>query len=336
MHTFAEKRRQSQRSAAAGSARPAKASPARSTADLTRIPAYSNVPVTLQPRLTVSTPADRHEQAADRIASQVLRIPEAQVQRACTCGGACPTCQAQQPDQQQPHLQPGHVQDHDGGMTVAPAVVHAGLRSPGQPLDTAANAFFAPRFGHDFSQVRVHTDPAAAQSAQAVQASAYTVGRDIVFAAGQYAPHTASGRRLLAHELAHVTQQGAHAPAQGAVVQRDKDTSKTSGGATTTKARANTAASAPKLDFKPSVNGPPCACLVFIHNDERNARLTAELMHQHCAYNLAIIAPDAKSRRIKGGASFCCDAHGFQRRRSIPKGVCTPVPSRNAPSSLAA
>src|SRR6185436_20456330 len=63
-----------------------------------------------------------------------------------------------------------------------------------------------PRMGHDFSRVRVHTDARAAESASAVNAVAYTVGRDIVFAGGSYAPHTTEGRSLLAHELAHVAQ----------------------------------------------------------------------------------------------------------------------------------
>jgi hypothetical protein len=85
--------------------------------------------------------------------------------------------------------------------------VHEVLRSPGQPLDPAIRAFFESRFGHDFSQVRVHTDGQAAESVRAVNALAYTVGRNVVFGAGQYAPGTAIGRRLLAHELAHVIQQ---------------------------------------------------------------------------------------------------------------------------------
>jgi len=65
------------------------------------------------------------------------------------------------------------------------------------------------RFGHDFSKVRVHIDAQAAESATAVNARAYTVGRDMVFSAGQYAPNTSAGRKLLAHELAHVVQQSA-------------------------------------------------------------------------------------------------------------------------------
>jgi len=71
-----------------------------------------------------------------------------------------------------------------------------------------------PRFGHDFSHVRVHADEQAAESARAVNALAYTVGRDIVFGRGRYAPGSTEGRRLLAHEMAHVVQQGSHGQLQ--------------------------------------------------------------------------------------------------------------------------
>lgn len=88
-----------------------------------------------------------------------------------------------------------------------PPIVHQVLRSQGQPLDAATRAFMEPRLGHNFSQVRVHTDTQAAESAEAVNALAYTVGRDMVFGQGQYAPGTSAGQRILAHELTHVAQQ---------------------------------------------------------------------------------------------------------------------------------
>lgn len=81
------------------------------------------------------------------------------------------------------------------------------LASPGRPLDASTREFFAARFGHDFGAVRVHDDATAAASARGVQALAYTVGRDLVFGAGQYSPGTSAGRHLLAHELTHVVQQ---------------------------------------------------------------------------------------------------------------------------------
>lgn len=88
-----------------------------------------------------------------------------------------------------------------------PPIVHEVLRSPGQPLDPATRAFFDPRFGHDFSRVRLHTDATAAESAREMNARAYTVGREVVFGAGRYSPGTGAGRGLLAHELVHVVQQ---------------------------------------------------------------------------------------------------------------------------------
>jgi hypothetical protein len=81
------------------------------------------------------------------------------------------------------------------------------LRDGGRPLSPSVRSFFEPRFGHDFSQVQVHTGVQAAQSAQLANARAFTLGRDIVFGSGQYVPETETGQRLLAHELTHVIQQ---------------------------------------------------------------------------------------------------------------------------------
>jgi hypothetical protein len=86
------------------------------------------------------------------------------------------------------------------------------LQSPGRPLDRDVCGFMESRFQHDFSAVRVHTDAPAAASSRALQARAWALGQDVAFASGAYAPGTPAGRRLLAHELAHVVQQ-AHAPA---------------------------------------------------------------------------------------------------------------------------
>jgi hypothetical protein len=89
-----------------------------------------------------------------------------------------------------------------------PLSVYDVLRSPGQQLDSAMRGSMESRFRHDFSQVRVHTDDQAAKSVKVFQTRAYTVGNDIVFGAGQYAPATSQGRELLFHELIHVTQNG--------------------------------------------------------------------------------------------------------------------------------
>jgi len=94
-----------------------------------------------------------------------------------------------------------------GRVSEVPDVVHDVLRSPGQPLDTASRTFFEPRFDYDFSQVRVHRDAQALQSARAVNAVAYTIGSHVILGSSKYSPNTRSGQRLLAHELAHVVQQ---------------------------------------------------------------------------------------------------------------------------------
>ena len=100
----------------------------------------------------------------------------------------------------------GRVIGHAGAV---PGIVQDVVTSPGQPLDPETRAFFEPRFRYDFSRVRVHTGVMAAESAWAVRADAYTVGRDVVFGSGSFSPRTSAGRRLLAHELAHVVQQDA-------------------------------------------------------------------------------------------------------------------------------
>jgi hypothetical protein len=89
-----------------------------------------------------------------------------------------------------------------------PPIVNEVLRSPGQPLDSQTRSVMEPHFRHDFSHVLVHTDAKAAESARAVNALAYTVGRDLVFGAGSYSPNISEGQKLIAHELAHVAQQG--------------------------------------------------------------------------------------------------------------------------------
>ena len=95
----------------------------------------------------------------------------------------------------------------NGQMDAAPASVDQALASPGRPLEPALRQDMEQRFGHDFSRVRVHSGAAAEQSARDVNAHAYTVGHNIVFGAGRFAPGTHEGRRLIAHELTHVVQQ---------------------------------------------------------------------------------------------------------------------------------
>lgn len=152
--------------------------------------------------------------------------------RKCACGGTpgpksqCEECRKKYDSGM---LQPKRAHSHSSSLTPrlssVPPIVHDVLNSPGQPLDSETRAFMEPRFGHDFSRVRVHFDGRSAESAQAVNALAYTVGRDVVFDAGQYAPGTHEGKRLLAHELSHVVQQMNAGPGSNLTMTHRDDTS---------------------------------------------------------------------------------------------------------------
>lgn len=148
----------------------------------------------LRAKLAISEPGDAYEQEADRVAEQVMRISPADVSRRRNGSRTQPLVQRR-------------ASSGATGLAEVPPIIHEVLSSPGQSLEPRARAFFEPRFGQDFSQVRVHTDITAAESARAVNALAYTVGRDVVFGEGQYVPHTNEGRILIAHELTHVVQE---------------------------------------------------------------------------------------------------------------------------------
>ena len=126
-------------------------------------------------------------------------------QRKCGCGGMpglageCAECKRKRLMRQRTGIQSDE--------SVVPPIVHDVLRSPGEPLDNETRWRMEERLGHDFGRVRVHNDARAGASARSLDALAYTVGTDIVFAPGEYRPATGGGLRLLAHELTHVRQQ---------------------------------------------------------------------------------------------------------------------------------
>jgi hypothetical protein len=148
----------------------------------------------LQTRLAVGASDDVFEREADAVGANVMGLSDGEVTQHAPLS-----------------IQPVGAAERDSG-DEAPPVVDAVLRSPGRALDGDSRAFFEPRFGRDFTQVRVHDDALAACSADAVSAEAYTVGRHIVFASGRHAPRSTAGRALLAHELTHVVQQSAAQP----------------------------------------------------------------------------------------------------------------------------
>ena len=170
----------------------------------------------IQPKLTVSNPNDQYEREADRVADQVMRMPDGAkvgtrgsvnsrvLHRKCACDSAeqaCAACKGESVSTLQ-RSESNRVEPK-----LVPGIVHEVLRSPGQSLDSKTREFMEPRFNFDFSGVRVHSDGPAAASARSIHARAYTSGRDVVFGAGEYAPQSAKGKLLLAHELAHVAQQ---------------------------------------------------------------------------------------------------------------------------------
>lgn len=170
----------------------------------------------VQPKLTINQPGDAYEQEADRVADAVMRMPEpgaeepaitplspSGLQRKCAAceasGTKCAGC-----TEEEEHVQ---RQAEDAGQ--APAAEAFPIpRSGGQALPAPDRDFFESRFGRDFGNVRVHTGADADASARSIRALAYTHRSDIVFRSGQYSPATPAGRRLLAHELTHVVQQG--------------------------------------------------------------------------------------------------------------------------------
>ena len=146
---------------------------------------------TAQAKLEVSEPGDPYELEADRVADQVMRMDDPYSTGWMDISAGRSTVQRKA----------------SGPGLVVPERAVAITRSGGQPLDAQTRAFMEPRFGFDFSKVRIHADSAAADAARSISAHAYTVGSDVVFAPGHYAPHTSHGRRLMAHELTHVVQQ---------------------------------------------------------------------------------------------------------------------------------
>jgi len=144
----------------------------------------------LQPKLQINKPGDKFEQEADRVANAVIHIPPRESRAGMT--------RSQRGSKQTLKTLPKMSANID--------VIKGG----GEPLSESERAYFYPRVGHDFSRIRVHKDTPAAESAQNLNARAFTIGRDIVFNRGQYEPSTANGKRLLAHELTHTVQQSLH------------------------------------------------------------------------------------------------------------------------------
>ncbi|HEY5895498.1 MAG TPA: DUF4157 domain-containing protein [Chthoniobacterales bacterium] len=208
----------------------------------------------IQAKLRIGAPNDRYEQEADRVAEQVMRMPDSEpeatfpsahpaspprVQRKCTAcsvsGKLCPDCEKElqrQPDDKQEEeseIHPVRTIATDEDLLLAakadsPSRVPmrtetvdgiAALRGGGRPLPPEERNFMELRFGRDFGNVRIHTGPRAESLARQIRAQAFTLGDDIAFGAGRFQPEQETGRRLLAHELTHTIQQSGAAARLG-------------------------------------------------------------------------------------------------------------------------
>ncbi|NOZ51815.1 MAG: DUF4157 domain-containing protein [Gammaproteobacteria bacterium] len=228
--------------------------------DFSQVPVCTKLPFGIQAKLKIGQPNDKYEQEADRVAEQVISMPDPQVattndgvqhknSASSTIQRMCTECQAEEEerlqrksftsytpprisaltsplaarfslqhqaiseeemgDENEDYVQAKASTTHTPTPTITPGLhtrINA-LKGTGQPLSPSTRAFFEPRFGRDYSQVRIHTDGRANDLASNINARAFTVGSDVVFGAGEYSSGTYSGRRLLAHELTHVVQQ---------------------------------------------------------------------------------------------------------------------------------
>jgi len=168
----------------------------------------------VQAKLTVSQPDDPFEQEADRVADRVMRMEASSV----TVQRKCVGCEGEEEQLQRKETVSEAVE-------TTPSMAQDSLTSAGAPLDSTTRTYMEQRFGHDFDNVRVHTGGQADAAARQINSLAFTLGNDVVFREGQYAPQSNEGRRLLAHELTHVVQQSAGSAT--AAIQRQEATAAT-------------------------------------------------------------------------------------------------------------
>jgi LysM repeat protein len=191
----------------------------------------------IQPKLKIGEPNDKYEQEADSTADRVMRMPEpkqSSVNGHLSLGKRgnerpliqrqseeCPECT----EEEEEPVQAKHVSNKSPSITPGLQGQIQSMKGGGETLPKSTRSFFEPRFGRDFGNVRVHTGSKASEAAKAINAKAFTYGRDMVFGAGQYSTSTIHGKRLLAHELTHVVQQSAvsSSPSQPSRINRYQD-----------------------------------------------------------------------------------------------------------------
>ena len=177
--------------------------------NFSNISTFPNQPIAIQPKLTISTPGDKYEQEADKIADKVMRMEgnstaAAYHQQPNSLQSKCVTCELEKEDQQL-------MRKADSGLDInaEPSLLSRlnASKGSGIPLTDSTKGLMENSFGQDLSEVRVHSDQKALEMSQGIHAKAFTHGRDIYFNEGEFNPHTSQGRRLLAHELVHTLQQ---------------------------------------------------------------------------------------------------------------------------------
>jgi len=185
-----------------------------------------------QAKPTIGQPNDQYEQEADRVADQVMAMPDSRLQRQPEAEEEEETVQAKplanqitpllqrQEESPEDEEEPVQAKTTSGSAPEVTPEIGSGiqsLRGGGRPLSRSERCFFEPRFGYDFSHVHVHTDSKAVAAAKSVNAKAFTTGKDVVFGSAQYTPQTQEGQRLLAHELTHVVQAEKHPKTRGVI-----------------------------------------------------------------------------------------------------------------------
>jgi len=168
----------------------------------------------VQGKLAISHPDDLRERQAEAISNTVLHSHVGfPISNGCSCAGECEECRESGLKPQLEAAPPSRP------AAVSGSVAHL-LRSSGYPLEGTERAFFEPRFGHDFAEVRIHANAEADRVAAAIHANAFSAGRDIFFASGRYAPSSEQGRKLLAHELTHTIQHEEDSAGDRTLLQR--------------------------------------------------------------------------------------------------------------------
>jgi hypothetical protein len=259
-------------------------------------PAWGRLALSIQPKPAVAAPDDVPGRKANRVADPMMRMAEPSsirstpiaIQRKCA-GCEDRECAACEDEEKKTIRTKRAPSAHAEAPPDAEAAVRAADRSDA-PLSKDLRSYFEPLFGHDFGGVRVHADRDAANAACAIQARAYTIGRDIVFGGGEYTPHTNAGKRLLAHELVHVVQQergGSRLAPAGLsspddVAEREAD----SAAEAVVEGRAVAAGVHRKMHNKTilePVRPDAKACLVHLHGEEHTAAAVAqELYGRRC------------------------------------------------------